>query len=102
MFDRFDHRFKNWSETHRFQPEEFVRPRSESEIKDIVRKAARDRKVVRTQGAGHSFSQIVTCPPFSICTSDLESAFKYVVRISHSVSPNHSIGLLHDSPIAII
>jgi FAD/FMN-containing dehydrogenase len=56
------HRFRNWSRTVEFQSDSFRRPKDEAQVRKLVDGARRDRQVVRTQGAGHSFSQIITTP----------------------------------------
>jgi FAD/FMN-containing dehydrogenase len=48
------HEWRNWSGSIHFIPGETARPRSEDELADVVRKAARDGKTVRVVGAGHS------------------------------------------------
>jgi len=54
------HTFENWSRSVKFTPSTFVRPTSEAEVVQLVTAAATAGKCVRTQGAGHSFSQILT------------------------------------------
>ena len=56
---RKGHMFRNWSRTVQFKPGRFVEPRSEEEIQEIIRRAEGNTPI-RTQGAGHSFSQILT------------------------------------------
>jgi len=54
------HTFENWSRSVKFTPKTFVRPTSEAEVVQVVTAAAEAGQCVRTQGAGHSFSQILT------------------------------------------
>jgi FAD/FMN-containing dehydrogenase len=54
------HTFKNWSRTVTFTTNEFAKPKSEAEVAQLVAAAAAAGRCVRTQGAGHSFSQILT------------------------------------------
>lgn len=54
------HTFHNWSRTVTFKANEFAKPRSEAEVSQLVAAAAAAGKCVRVQGAGHSFSQILT------------------------------------------
>lgn len=68
---RSGHRFKNWSKTVQFSPGRFIKPKSEAQIQEIVRQARRDGKTVRTQGAGHSFSQIMTTSDTLLSLDDL-------------------------------
>lgn len=54
------HTFKNWSRTITFTANSLARPKSEAEVALLVAAAAAAGRCVRTQGAGHSFSQILT------------------------------------------
>ena len=54
-----NHKFENWSHSLKFRPDRFCEPRTEARISEIVREASRSGKKVRTQGAGHSFSQLL-------------------------------------------
>ncbi|MEJ2540487.1 MAG: Ca2+-dependent phosphoinositide-specific phospholipase C [Gemmatimonadota bacterium] len=56
---RKGHLFQNWSRTVQFTPGRYIEPRRESEIREIIL-AAEGSTPIRTQGAGHSFSQILT------------------------------------------
>jgi FAD/FMN-containing dehydrogenase len=53
------HRFENWAHTLEFKPRQFCRPKTEQAIADIVKDVRTSRGCVRTQGAGHSFSQLL-------------------------------------------
>src|SRR5688500_14241112 len=53
------HTFDNWSHTIRFHPRRFSRPRTEAHVVAIVKDALQSGTHVRTQGAGHSFSQLL-------------------------------------------
>src|SRR5260221_11260733 len=52
------HEFENWSHTIEFRPERFCKPTSQAEVVALVTNAIGKRHV-RTQGAGHSFAQLV-------------------------------------------
>ena len=65
------HRFWNWSRTVEFRSESFRSPKDEAEVQAIVAKARGDKHVVRTQGAGHSFSQIITTPDVLLSLDEL-------------------------------
>ena len=54
-----NHPFENWSRTIRFRAERFCLPRTEQQVVDIVKEARASGGCVRTQGAGHSFSQLL-------------------------------------------
>lgn len=53
------HEFENWSHTIEFKPRRFCRPRTEDEVVAIVKDAMASETHVRTQGAGHSFAQLL-------------------------------------------
>ncbi len=65
------HTFKNWSRTITFTANELARPRSESEVAQLVAAAAAAGHCVRTQGAGHSFSQILTTHDTLVTLDDI-------------------------------
>jgi FAD/FMN-containing dehydrogenase len=54
------HHFKNWSKTIQFRPARFCRPESEADVITLVNEARAQGRTLRFQGAGHSFSQILT------------------------------------------
>jgi FAD-linked oxidoreductase len=49
----------NWTGNVRFDPAELVRPRSEEEVADAVRRAVAAGRPVRVAGSGHSYADIV-------------------------------------------
>jgi len=53
------HGFRNWSGTIEFEPNRFCQPRTEEELVSLVKEARNAGTHVRTQGAGHSFSQLL-------------------------------------------
>jgi FAD/FMN-containing dehydrogenase len=53
------HAFSNWAHTIQFRPRRFCLPQSEQQVADLVREALAAGTGVRTQGAGHSFSQLL-------------------------------------------
>ncbi|MBX7184889.1 MAG: FAD-binding protein [Vicinamibacteria bacterium] len=54
-----DHTFENWSDTIKFRPGLYGEPSTVVEIQQIVQQAANAGGKIRTQGAGHSFSQLL-------------------------------------------
>ncbi|HNN96817.1 MAG TPA: FAD-binding protein, partial [Pseudomonadota bacterium] len=52
------HPFRNWAGTATAQPQAFFTPQSESEIVDILKRAAQAGRRVKVVGAGHSWSDI--------------------------------------------
>jgi L-gulonolactone oxidase len=56
---RADHTFQNWAQTLTFKPERFCQPDSEANVIAIVQDALAKRSTVRTQGAGHCWSDFV-------------------------------------------
>lgn len=69
---RTGHVFRNWSETIRFEPRLFCRPRTEQQVVDLVRDAVARGGHLRTQGAGHSFSQLLPTSDTLLTLDDLE------------------------------
>ncbi len=65
------HTFRNWSRTVTFTANEFLKPTSEAQIAQIVTTAAAQGKCVRTTGAGHSFSQILTTNDTLVSLDDI-------------------------------
>lgn len=50
--------FENWSKVHRCTPREWLSPRSEDELREVVLRAARDGRRVKVVGSAHSWSDI--------------------------------------------
>jgi L-gulono-1,4-lactone dehydrogenase len=48
----------NWLGNVRFNPRQFLQPRDEGEIADVVRKARSEGRKIRVVGSGHSFSPV--------------------------------------------
>jgi FAD/FMN-containing dehydrogenase len=65
------HTFRNWSRTVTFTANDLARPRSEAEVSQVVAAAAAAGKCVRTQGAGHSFSQLLTTNDTLVTLDDI-------------------------------
>jgi FAD/FMN-containing dehydrogenase len=65
------HTFDNWSRTIRFRPRRFCRPRTEAEVVAVVKNALQSGTHVRTQGAGHSFSQLLATSDTLVTLDDL-------------------------------
>jgi FAD/FMN-containing dehydrogenase len=68
------HHFKNWSKTIKFRPQQFCKPRSEDEVVAVVKHAMDTHTHVRTQGAGHSFAQLVVTDHTLITLDDMRGA----------------------------
>lgn len=66
------HTFRNWSQTLEFQPGQFCRPRTDAELADLVKAARARGGCVRTQGAGHSFSQLLPTDDTLVSLDDMD------------------------------
>lgn len=66
------HTFENWSHTIKFTPGRFCRPRTEQDVVQLVKEALDAGTHLRTQGAGHSFSQLLPTPDTLLSLDDLE------------------------------
>lgn len=71
------HEFVNWSGTVKFRADRFVKPKDEAEVKAIVDRARADHHIVRVQGAGHSFSQIVTTPHVLMSLDEMKGVISH-------------------------
>jgi len=67
------HTFENWSHTISFRPRRFCRPRTEAEVVAIVKDALATKTHVRTQGAGHSFAQLLPTSDTLLTLDDLSA-----------------------------
>jgi L-gulonolactone oxidase len=65
------HTFENWAHTIEFQPRPFCRPRTDVQVVALVKDAVALRTQVRTQGAGHSFSQLLPTSDTLVTLDDL-------------------------------
>ncbi len=65
------HTFRNWSRTVTFNVNEFKKPKNEAEVVQLVKDARDNQKLVRVQGAGHSFSQLVTTNDVLVSLDDI-------------------------------
>jgi len=54
-----NHVFHNWAQTITCKPDQFCQPASEAEVQQLVQQAIKDKKRVRTVGAGHSWAPLV-------------------------------------------
>jgi FAD/FMN-containing dehydrogenase len=70
---RSGHRFKNWARTLEFKPRQFCKPETEQKIVEIVRDARARHGCVRTQGAGHSFSQLLPTDDTLVSLDDMDN-----------------------------
>jgi len=68
---RSRHTFRNWSRTLKFEVHQFCKPKTEARIVEIVKQARGAGGCVRTQGAGHSFSQLLPTDDTLISLDDL-------------------------------
>jgi FAD/FMN-containing dehydrogenase len=73
---RTRHTFSNWSHTLEFKPRQFCKPRTEARIVEIVTDARDRRGCVRTQGAGHSFSQLLATDDTLVSLDDLDQSLR--------------------------
>jgi L-gulono-1,4-lactone dehydrogenase len=65
------HTFENWSHTISFRPRRFCEPRTEADVVAVVRDALATKTHVRTQGAGHSFAQLLPTSDTLLTLDDL-------------------------------
>ena len=65
------HTFKNWARKLEFTANRFCRPKTEARIVEIVKEARSRGGCVRTQGAGHSFSQLLATDDTLVSLDDL-------------------------------
>ena len=63
--------WKNWSGSVSWKPAAFERPKTESEIQDLVRKAEREGLAIRVVGSGHSFTPLCATDGMLISLSDM-------------------------------
>jgi L-gulono-1,4-lactone dehydrogenase len=68
------HAFENWAHTIDFRPRRFCRPRTEAEVVAIIKDALATSTHVRTQGAGHSFSQLLPTSDTLVTLDDLQGS----------------------------
>jgi FAD/FMN-containing dehydrogenase len=62
----------NWSGAVRAAPERIITPKSEAELVDLVKTAARDAKTVRVAGTGHSFVPLCATDGFLVSLDGLQ------------------------------
>jgi FAD/FMN-containing dehydrogenase len=67
------HRFQNWAHTLEFKPRQFCRPKTEHSITEIVKEARARGGRVKTQGAGHSFSQLLPTDDTLVSLDDMDN-----------------------------
>jgi FAD/FMN-containing dehydrogenase len=70
------HTFHNWSHTIRFEPGLYCEPETEEQVVAIVKEAVAKGTRVRTQGAGHSFSQLLATPDTLLSLDALKRPMK--------------------------
>ena len=54
-----NHVFHNWAQTTTCKPDQYCQPKSEQAVQQLVQRALKDGKHVRTVGAGHSWAPLV-------------------------------------------
>ena len=101
-----DHRFQNWSRTIEFRPRRYVRPKTEADVVRIVNESAASRSNIRTQGSGHSFSQIVTTSDTLVDLTDQEESVAWTgpqVTVQAGMQLKRLIDVLKslNSPLAL-
>lgn len=84
------HTFRNWSRTLEFKPRRFCKPRTEERIVEIVQEARAAKGCVRTQGAGHSFSQLLPTNDTLVSLDDMDHD---VMIIADGTEVNVSAGI---------
>jgi FAD/FMN-containing dehydrogenase len=54
-----NHTFENWAHTLKFKPDRFCQPKDQAEVVEVVKDVFASGGRVRTQGAGHSWAQLI-------------------------------------------
>jgi FAD/FMN-containing dehydrogenase len=67
------HRFRNWAHTLEFKPRQFCKPKTEDALAAIVQAARARGGAVKTQGAGHSFSQLLPTDDTLVSLDDMDN-----------------------------
>jgi FAD/FMN-containing dehydrogenase len=88
---RSGHVFTNWARTLEFKPRQFCKPRTEAAIVEIVNEARRTHGCVRTQGAGHSFSQLLATNDTLVSLDEMDQNNTY--RIDNGTEVSVSAGI---------
>lgn len=98
------HLFHNWSHTIKFNPHRYFEPTTEEQVIAIVRDCVAAGTHVRTQGAGHSFSQLLTTPDTLLSLDRLErplSVDGHRVTVAAGVRLKHLIPALREKGLAL-
>jgi L-gulonolactone oxidase len=98
------HEFENWAHTIEFRPRRFCRPRTEAEVVAIVKDALATGTHVRTQGAGHSFSQLLPTSDTLVTLDDLQGSVSVDsnhVTVSGGIRLKNLITELRDRKLAL-
>lgn len=69
--------WKNWSGSLRFTPGQQVCPKSESELVELVKKAAQEGNKIRMMGAGHSSTFLVQTNETLLLLRNLQGLVSY-------------------------
>lgn len=69
-----NHIFRNWAQTLKFRPKRLCMPETEADVVALVKEAGNQGKTVRTQGAGHSFSQLLATDDTLVSLDDMPTA----------------------------
>lgn len=67
------HRFTNWAHTLEFKPRQFCKPKTQQALAGIVQAARARGGRVKTQGAGHSFSQLLPTDDTLVSLDDMQN-----------------------------
>jgi hypothetical protein len=84
------HTFRNWARTLEFKPRRFCKPKTEDRIVEIVQEARTGKGCVRTQGAGHSFSQLLPTNDTLLSLDDMDHD---VMVVTNGTEVNVSAGI---------
>jgi len=89
------HTFRNWAHTLEFSAARFCKPRTEARVREIVKEVADRNGCVRTQGAGHSFSQLLPTDDTLLSLDDMDHSALSVsgteVTVSAGIRLKHLI-----------
>eukprot|EP01111_Echinosteliopsis_oligospora_P010224 TRINITY_DN3144_c0_g1_i1.p1 TRINITY_DN3144_c0_g1~~TRINITY_DN3144_c0_g1_i1.p1 ORF type:complete len:469 (+),score=48.13 TRINITY_DN3144_c0_g1_i1:25-1431(+) len=75
-FSKLLHTYANWNQDYFAQPKRFVAPRTEEEIRDLIKKASK----VRAVGGGHSFNGGTLCDTLMLSLDN----YNKITNIDHN------------------
>lgn len=70
-------KWKNWSESIQFTPQEKVNPKNEEEVRKVILRAKKEGKQIRTVGAGHSSVPLVVTDKIFMSLEKLKGMVDY-------------------------